>query len=86
MSFAAIVASAATGLKQAHAFSQARWQSSQNWPRVPDATWAVVDAKLDETWSPEQIAGYLKANCEWTVSHECIYQRIYADKRDGSRE
>ena len=71
--------------KQAHARSVSRWQSCQNGPRVPDETWAVVDAKLGETWSPEQIAGYLKANGEPTVSHECIYQRIYADKRAGGK-
>ena len=71
--------------KQAQALSQARWQSCQNGPRVLDETWVVVDAKLDETWSPEQIAGYLKANGEPAVSHECIYQRIYADKRAGGK-
>lgn len=46
-------------------------------------TWAIVDVKLAETWSPEQIAGLLKANSQPTVSHEAIYQRIYADKRAG---
>ena len=71
--------------KQAHALSQARQQSCQNGPRVADKTWVVVDAKLGETWSPEQISGYLKANGEATVSHECIYQRIYADKRAGGK-
>jgi IS30 family transposase len=71
--------------KQAQALSQTRQQSSQNGPRVPDETWAVVDAKLGETWSPEQISGYLKANSEPTVSHECIYQRIYADKHAGGK-
>ena len=71
--------------KQAHALSQARQQSCQNGPRVPDETWEVVDAKLGETWSPEQISGYLKANGEPTVSHESIYQRIYADKQAGGK-
>jgi IS30 family transposase len=28
-------------------------------------------------------AGYLKANQQPTVSHESIYQRIYADRRAG---
>ena len=43
----------------------------------------MVDARLAETWSPEQISGHLKANGQPTVSHESIYQRIYADKRAG---
>lgn len=69
--------------KQAHAFSQARMKACENGPRVSSEIWAVVDAKLVETWSPEQISGHLKANGEPTVSHESIYQRIYADKRAG---
>lgn len=69
--------------KQAHEFSLARRRASENGPRVAPETWAMVDLKLGETWSPEQIAGYLKANGQATVSHENIYQRIYADKRAG---
>lgn len=45
--------------------------------RIDDATWADVREKLFEEWSPEQISGHTK------ISHETIYQRIYADKRDG---
>ena len=69
--------------KQAHEFSQARLRACENGSRIADDTWAFVEAKLAETWSPEQIAGYLKANNKPTVSHESIYQRIYADKRAG---
>ena len=39
---------------------------------------------IGELWSPEQISGYLKTNGQPGISHEAIYQRIYADKRiDG---
>ena len=69
--------------KQAHEFSQARMRACENGPRVAPETWALVDVKLGETWSPEQVAGYLKVNGQATVSHESIYQRIYADKRAG---
>ena len=69
--------------KQAHEFSQARMRACENGPRVTAETWAMVDAKLGETWSPEQVSGYLKVNGQTTVSHESIYQRIYADKRAG---
>jgi len=58
-------------------------RASENGSRIAAETWVVVDAKLAETWSPEQIAGHLKANKQPTVSHEAIYQRIYADKRAG---
>ena len=69
--------------KQAHEFSQARMRACENGRRVAPETWTKVDTKLGETWSPEQISGYLKANGEPGVSHESIYQRIYADKRAG---
>jgi IS30 family transposase len=69
--------------KQAHEFSQVRMQACENSPRVAAETWAVVETKLVETWSPEQISGHLKANGQASVSHEAIYQRIYADKRRG---
>ena len=69
--------------KQAHEFSQARMRACENSPRVTAETWAIVESKLAETWSPEQISGHLKANGHGSVSHEAIYQRIYADKRRG---
>jgi len=69
--------------KQAQAFSQASMLACENGPRVAAATWAFVEAKLAELWSPEQIAGYLKTNGQPGISHETIYQRIYADKRAG---
>ncbi|MDZ7938629.1 MAG: IS30 family transposase [Rhodoferax sp.] len=69
--------------KQAHQLSQERMSACQNGRRIADAIWVVVDSKLDLAWSPEQISGYLKVNGQPGVSHESIYQRIYADKRCG---
>jgi len=43
----------------------------------------LVDEKLGQYWSPEQITGHLDANGFATVSHESIYQRVYADQRAG---
>lgn len=68
--------------KQAQELSLAR-QSKDNGATIADETWAFADAKLAEHWSPEQISGYLKVNNQPAVSHESIYQRIYADKRSG---
>lgn len=67
--------------KQAHVRS--KFRAAQNGPRVAAETWAIVAVKLAETWSPEQISGHLKVNGQATVSHEAIYQHIYADKRAG---
>ena len=46
-------------------------------------TWQQVELLLRQEWSPEQIAGRLKLERQPTVSHECIYLYIYADKRRG---
>jgi len=39
--------------KQAHALAQTRKQDRANGPRVATKTWAVVESKLKETWSPQ---------------------------------
>ncbi|MBT7782143.1 MAG: IS30 family transposase [Anaerolineae bacterium] len=67
--------------KQAHAKALIR-RTEKSQRRIRATTWALVDEKLHEDWSPEQISGRLKKNGIF-VSHECIYQYIYADKRVG---
>ena len=45
---------------------------------------AFVDDKLkNQQWSPEQISGYCRASAIAMVSHETIYQYIYANMRQG---
>ena len=45
---------------------------------------AYVKNKLHIGWSPEQIAGCMKAGIDESVSHEAIYQYIYSQfKRHG---
>jgi IS30 family transposase len=60
---------------------QAQLKSSErravNARRVDSAIWAFAREKLLEEWSPEQISG------QADISHETVYQRIYADKRHG---
>jgi IS30 family transposase len=51
--------------------------------RIKAQTWQTVEKHLREDWSPEQINGRLRRNKQPTVSHERIYQYIYADKRRG---
>lgn len=45
--------------------------------RIDTATWDMVREKLMEEWSPEQISG------QFAISHETVYQHIYANKRHG---
>lgn len=58
-------------------------RACENGPRISDETWAFVDARRGELWSPEQICGRLKTVGQPSASHEIIYQRIYTDKRAG---
>jgi len=51
--------------------------------RIAWDTWQQVERLLREEWSPEQIAGWLKREKLPTVSHECIYLYVYAEKRRG---
>jgi len=58
-------------------------RACENGRRVCPDTWAFVESKLAELWSPEQISGYLKTTDQPGISHETTYQRIYADRRAG---
>jgi IS30 family transposase len=42
-----------------------------------------VEFYLTQDWSPEQISGYLKLQEHISISHETIYQQVWADKRAG---
>jgi IS30 family transposase len=59
--------------------------SAANARRVPAAAWEFARQKLGEMWSPEQIAGHQRVERLPRLSHEAIYQRIYADKRSGGQ-
>ena len=51
--------------------------------RITARDWRRVERHLRQDWSPEQIHGHLRRTKQSTVSHERIYQYIYADKRSG---
>ena len=68
--------------KQAHHFALKRRREAVK-KRITAKTWAWIDDKLRQDWSPEQVSGWLKKNTETVVSHEWIYQHIYMDKRSG---
>jgi IS30 family transposase len=48
---------------------------------------AVVQSKLEEEWSPEQIAAHLRSaypdQPRWHLCHETIYQALYRGSRGG---
>jgi IS30 family transposase len=61
----------------------ARRQQLRVRPRIGPLTWAQVEGLLRQQWSPEQITGRLRLERQRSVSHERIYQHIYADKARG---
>ena len=47
------------------------------------ADFALVEKKLKEDWSPEQISGHLRLHGELSISHETIYIHVWRDKEAG---
>ncbi len=68
--------------KQAQELAAARLRRRVR-PRIQPETWRQITGLLGQQWSPAQISGRLKLERQPTVSHERIYQYIYADKRAG---
>jgi IS30 family transposase len=67
--------------KQAHEMAlERRREKAQT--RICLESWALVEEKIRADWSPEQISGRLKKE-GIAISHEHIYQHIYADQRAG---
>ncbi|MGH2668661.1 MAG: IS30 family transposase, partial [bacterium] len=47
------------------------------------ADYALVRRYLEQQWSPEQVAGYLRRGQRLAISHETIYRYLWADQRRG---
>lgn len=78
--------------KKGYRFKQAEAKSQERRHRKPGANVkmtpeliAVIEEKVTQfQWSPEQIAGWLKReHGRQMISHERIYQHIWADKKAG---
>lgn len=63
--------------RQAQNLCLERSACSRNASRIWPEIWHSAQALLDLQWSPEQIASQLP------ISHETIYQKVYADKAQG---
>jgi len=68
--------------QQAHHLAlMRRYDKAQ--PRIGNQVWQLVEALIREEWSPEQIVGRVEMEQGVSISHEWIYQYIYADKHSG---
>lgn len=68
--------------KQAHNLAIAR-QMNKVQRRLGWDVWRQVEVLVRQEWSPEQIVGRIEMEQDVHISHEWIYQYIYADKRSG---
>jgi IS30 family transposase len=68
---------------QAHERASSRQSARRNARHFDEQQWAQVHSYLDLKLSPEQVSGRLKAEGTMSISGECIYLHIYADKRAG---
>ena len=69
--------------KQAQALAEMRRQVTHNAREIPPETWAAAETMLRQEHSPEQVSGRLRRRTGERISHETLYQYIYADKRAG---
>jgi IS30 family transposase len=60
-----------------------RRSRTRRWSKLTAKEWMLVEALLREGLSPDQISGRLRREGTLEVSHECIYQHVWADKRAG---
>ena len=75
----------ARGYRPKQAQAQALQRRVKAKPRIATATWQVVEEKLRQDWSPEQISRWLAQRQAIRISHEWIYQHILADQRAGGK-
>ena len=69
--------------KQAHNKALERRSMAAKAIKMTQTNIDRVEDKLSEQWSPEQVSGWLKAEHKFCLSHECIYQHIWKNKKQG---
>jgi IS30 family transposase len=69
--------------KQAQVKAENRRKLAAKPLKMTPETIVLIDSKIIIDWSPEQISGWLEAEKGLSISHERIYQHIWADKLAG---
>jgi IS30 family transposase len=65
--------------------TRGRRSRSRRNTRFTPQQWQHVHRRLRRQWSPEQIAGRLRRDGTWTISHETIYAHVWFDKAHGGQ-
>ena len=69
--------------KQAESLAQERHKNKPKEVKLTDEIKCIINAHIEDDWSPEQVAGRLKNDGVISLHHETIYQHILADKKAG---
>ena len=69
--------------KQAQELRDKRRQVCSHAKRFGLEDWNKVERLIQQDMSPEQVSARLELEGELSISHETIYQHIYADKLSG---
>ena len=69
--------------RQAYLRAEKRREQASKYIRFTDTVKERVQQYLKEDWSPEQISGTLAEREKIHISHETIYQHVWADKYAG---
>ena len=72
-------------IKQAQGLSDKRRLSACKAIKMTEGLVTVIDSKIEQEWSPEQISGWFREEQRVLISHETIYLHIWADKRSGGQ-
>jgi transposase, IS30 family len=67
----------------AHSYAVARRRRCRRGSQFDPQQLQLVEELVQEQWSPEQVAGRLKEQGVFGISHETIYRRIRRDRRAG---
>jgi len=68
---------------QAQAFHLLRQMRAKKATKMIPSLRQLIRRKLRKRWSPQQISGWLKAETDFSISHERIYQYVYANRAEG---
>lgn len=69
--------------KQAQIKADRRRKQAAKALKMTEEIVLLIETQIRLDWSPEQVSGWLKVELGIALSHERIYQHIWADKRRG---
>lgn len=72
-------------IKQAQALADKRRLSASKATKMTADLIELIDSKIKEEWSPEQVSGWLREEQDTLISHETIYLHIWSDKQRGGQ-